>query len=83
MEKEVFLQKTIAACELIKQNQDYLTELDSKFGDGDHGYTVSKISDFIEKTIHDNEDKSLKEIYELIGNGILSMVPDQLVLFGV
>lgn len=73
MEKSCFLQKTINSCELIKNNKDYLTELDSKFGDGDHGYTVSKISDFIEETIDSNKEKSLKQIYEMIGNGILSM----------
>lgn len=61
------------ACILLKEKESYLTELDSKFGDGDHGVTISKISDFISKTIEENPKISLKELFTMIGNGILSM----------
>ena len=38
--KKMFL----AACELLKANADELSEIDSKFGDGDHGVTIMKIA---------------------------------------
>lgn len=36
-----------AAAELIKDKQQELTDIDGKYGDGDHGITMGKISDAI------------------------------------
>lgn len=73
MNKDSFLKRVMHACETVKDSEKYLTELDSKYGDGDHGYTVTKICNFMEDTINNSKDESLHAIFEKIGNGILSM----------
>ena len=42
--KKMFL----TSCELLKANADELSEIDSKFGDGDHGITIVKIAKALE-----------------------------------
>ena len=38
--REKFRQMLIYTSELLKKNTDLRSEIDSKFGDGDHGVTV-------------------------------------------
>jgi dihydroxyacetone kinase-like protein len=37
--------------QILKSNKAYLSEIDSKFGDGDHGVTINKIADLIIKIV--------------------------------
>ena len=48
MTKQEFVERLKAACASVKAAQDELTEIDSKFGDADHGITMTKIADTIE-----------------------------------
>ena len=43
--KKMFL----TSCELLKANADELSEINSKFGDGDHGITIVKIAMLLKK----------------------------------
>ena len=36
------------AAQVWNENKDYLSEIDSRFGDGDHGVTIGKIAGLIE-----------------------------------
>ena len=45
--------------ELWAENKDYLSQIDSKFGDGDHGVTIGKISALIERKLSEWEDESM------------------------
>ena len=38
------------AAQVWNENKDYLSEIDSRFGDGDHGVTIGKIAGLIEKS---------------------------------
>ncbi len=71
--KDEFLKKLMNSCQLLKDNESYLGQLDSKFGDGDHGVTIAKIANNIENTVNENKEKTLKEIFVIISNNILNM----------
>ena len=59
--KKMFL----TSCELLKANADELSEIDSKFGDGDHGITIVKIANAIEKDIENwNSETSIKDFID-------------------
>ncbi|TFG82883.1 MAG: Dak phosphatase, partial [Erysipelotrichales bacterium] len=46
----------------MKENKTLLSEIDSKFGDGDHGVTIAKIADIFEVAIEEwkNNDWTIK-----------------------
>ena len=44
MTKQEFAQRLLNACDTIISAQDELTEIDSRFGDADHGITMTKIA---------------------------------------
>ncbi len=74
MLKDEFLKKLLNSCNLLKENEQYLGELDAKFGDGDHGITMTKIANTMTEIINNNnKDKSLQDIFGLISDGILNM----------
>ncbi len=73
MLKDEFLNKLLNSCQLLESNEEYFGELDSKFGDGDHGITITKIAKCIENTVRENKEKTLNDIFSLISNNILNM----------
>ena len=50
----------------IKENSIMLSELDSKFVDGDHGITISKIDNTIDDILKESNNLSTKEIFSSI-----------------
>ncbi|MEG0876724.1 MAG: dihydroxyacetone kinase subunit L [Oscillospiraceae bacterium] len=67
--KEMFL----SAAELMKEKSAYLSEIDSRFGDGDHGITVNKIALLIEKNTNAWGDESICEFIEGLGEGSMAV----------
>ena len=55
---ELLEKMLLAAAEELKANANYLCELDSVAGDGDHGITVGKMADAMKEKVeaHDSED---------------------------
>lgn len=49
LSKEELKQMFLDVADIWKRNHDRLSEIDSKFGDGDHGVTINKIALLIEK----------------------------------
>jgi len=45
---------------LWNENKDYLSQIDSRFGDGDHGITIGKIASLMEKSIEDLGDNTME-----------------------
>ena len=54
----------------IKENSIMLSELDSKFVDGDHGITISKIDNTIDDILKESNNLSTKEIFSSISSKI-------------
>ncbi|MGL5979222.1 MAG: dihydroxyacetone kinase subunit L [Erysipelotrichaceae bacterium] len=73
-------QQTIAlmfleTAKLMKSQVDYLCEIDSKFGDGDHGVTIGKIATVFETHVNDwkVEHTPIKKFLEDIGSAITNV----------
>lgn len=49
MTKQEFADRLVHACESVKAITDTLNEIDARFGDADHGLTMSKITSAIEE----------------------------------
>ena len=52
---------------LLATESDLLSEIDSKFGDGDHGITMAKISKLIEREVAAWDDESIGEFLDTLG----------------
>ncbi|MDO4975677.1 MAG: DAK2 domain-containing protein [Eubacteriales bacterium] len=63
MKKEEFVIRITHACEEVRAAEPLLTEIDSKFGDADHGYTMSKIATVIENAVKES-DGNIKEMID-------------------
>ncbi len=53
-----------------------LSEIDSKFGDGDHGVTVGKIADAIEREVaawRGDDGTSMHDFLENLGDAIMAV----------
>ena len=48
------------AAQVWNENKDYLSEIDSRFGDGDHGVTIGKIAGLIEKSLDGWDDDDVE-----------------------
>ena len=59
MTKEELKQRIYNACDCVRAAEDELTAIDGKFGDGEHGYTMTKIMNTVEKSLKES-DGSIK-----------------------
>ena len=64
MTREAFAARLQHACEAVAAAEAELTEIDSKFGDADHGLTMSKIA------------RAIAEAVEQSDGGIQTMLDD-------
>ena len=55
MKKEEFSLRLKHACDKVTAAEDMLTEIDSKFGDADHGLTMAKIAGAIAQAVEEAE----------------------------
>ena len=58
---------------LWNENKDYLSQIDSRFGDGDHGITVGKIASLMEKSIEGWEDDDMETFIEDLGDNTMEI----------
>ena len=59
--------------EVWHENKDYLSEIDSRFGDGDHGVTIGKIASLIEKKLNSWEDEDIEGFLEDLGDSAMEI----------
>lgn len=59
--------------QLWNENKVYLSEIDSKFGDGDHGVTIGKIANLMEKSIDSWEDDDMETFIEDLGDSTMEI----------
>ncbi len=63
-----------AYAQVIAENKDYLTELDSAIGDADHGANMHRGFKAVLDKLPDNEDKDISKILMGVGMALLSKV---------
>jgi len=61
------------AAALIRENQDVLSRLDSCGGDGDHGTTMARAMNLVEKTLNEAACGSLAALFRDIGWAIMGV----------
>ena len=54
-------------------NKDRLSEIDSRFGDGDHGVTIGKIAGLITKNLDAWEDDDIEEFLQSLGDDTMEI----------
>ena len=58
---------------LWNENKDYLSQIDSRFGDGDHGITIGKIASLMEKSIEGWDDDDMETFIEDLGDNTMEI----------
>jgi phosphoenolpyruvate---glycerone phosphotransferase subunit DhaL len=72
--KKDFLNMLKGASDALDEKIDEFSDIDSKFGDGDHGVTVSKISKAIKAKVESTpDDETLTEMFESLGKDIMNV----------
>ena len=61
------------AAQVWNENKDYLSEIDSRFGDGDHGVTIGKIAGLMEKSMNAWEDDDMETFIEDLGDNTMEI----------
>ena len=61
------------AAQVWNENKDYLSEIDSRFGDGDHGVTIGKIAGLIEKSLDGWDDDDVETFLEDLGDNTMEI----------
>lgn len=63
----------LCSARLLKENADRFSEIDSRFGDGDHGITMKKIADLIEEQVPDWGERSIRAFLEDLGTAVMEV----------
>lgn len=63
----------LEAARLLEENADRLSEIDSRFGDGDHGITMRKIARLIEEQIPEWGDRSIHTFLDDLGMAVMEV----------
>lgn len=58
----------------IEENKDYLSELDTPIGDGDHGNNMMRGMDGVKNSLAQLQDPDLKTVLKAIAMGLISKV---------
>ena len=60
---------------LMLENKNLLTEIDAKFGDGDHGITIEKIAHLIQNVSNEwvDANSNLKALFSEVGTGVTNV----------
>ena len=61
------------AANLLEEHANELSEIDSRFGDGDHGVTISKIAKLILSRTADWQEDSIKDFLDDLGMAIMEV----------
>ncbi len=73
IDKNLLAEMLVSAAEALIDNSDYLSEIDSKFGDGDHGITAKKIGCLIKEKTEAWEEETFGEFFDQLGMAIMAV----------
>ena len=63
----------LSAAELMEENADRLSEIDSRFGDGDHGITIGKIARLIRQEVPQWGDRTIPGFLDDLGTAVMEV----------
>lgn len=63
----------LKAADIWMEHKDSLSEIDSRFGDGDHGVTIGKIAGLIRKGVEEWKDESIYDFLDDLGMDIMAV----------
>lgn len=66
-----FKMMLLSSCDILDENLESLSEIDSKVGDGDHGITMGKITKTIRAIVGGWPDAGLRQMLETIGSEVI------------
>jgi phosphoenolpyruvate---glycerone phosphotransferase subunit DhaL len=69
--KVTFCDALLCAAERLLAEADYFSEIDARFGDGDHGVAIKKIAQAIQSSAPCWSDQSLKQLIEALGTALM------------
>lgn len=73
IKKEDLKQMLLNVSAVWKENHSCLSDIDSRFGDGDHGVTINKIALLMEKCVNDWSDQSMYDFFSDLGDSIMAI----------
>ena len=74
LDKKVFANMLVQAAEYMQAKTEYLSEIDSRFGDGDHGITIGKIVALIQEKVSQWEEaQDIKSFLDDLGMAIMEV----------
>ncbi|RGY96448.1 DAK2 domain-containing protein [Clostridium sp. AM58-1XD] len=59
--------------QIWEENKDFLSEIDSRFGDGDHGVTIGKIAGLIGRSLDGWENDDIETFLEDLGDSVMEI----------
>ena len=71
--RDVLKQMLLKAADIWMEHKDALSEIDSRFGDGDHGVTIGKIAGLIRKDVEEWQDESIYDFLDDLGMDIMAV----------
>lgn len=71
--KELLQKMLLSAASAMAKQEEYLCEIDSKFGDGDHGLTIAKIAKLLQEKVPQWKNESMAEFLGDIGMEIMEV----------
>lgn len=74
MDKQKVLEILDKICDCLIENEEILTELDRKIGDGDHGINIKRGFSEVKKNLLSYNDKTIDQIFNAIGFTLMSKV---------
>lgn len=73
IDRDMFKRQLLASAQLMLDNADDLSDIDSRFGDGDHGITIAKIAKLMQEQVAGWEDASIKDFLDDVGTGAMAV----------
>ncbi|RDB60392.1 Dak phosphatase [Gordonibacter sp. 28C] len=73
IDRETFGRMLSASARLMLDNADVLSDIDSKFGDGDHGVTITKIAKLVQDHVAAWNDASIKDFLDDLGTAAMAV----------
>ncbi len=73
IDKTVLSRMLVSAAAVWEEQADYLSRIDSRFGDGDHGVTILKIARLISARVPEWKEESPAEFLDDLGTAVMEI----------